>query len=151
MPDFVRTMRITPAYDLRHHDPKKNCGIHGCDLQFFLKGPKGVVQFIVYTNWQLPGVQKEMLEKPIKESFEIEIRFLPMPADLGYHSPVPMYEDQPVCRKECEHLDGKPCYYDGSGCNAMRVFTILTEKGSEGVWAELEDYYNRTFGDKQCT
>jgi hypothetical protein len=76
---------------------------------------------------------------------DVKTRFSPMPADLGYHSPIPHYEGQIVVDEHCKYLDGRPCYYDGSGLNALRVYNILLEKGSEGVWKELEEYYENTF------
>ena len=71
----------------------------------------------------------------------------PLPADLGFHSPKPVYKGQRRSSNECQYLDGKPCYYDGSGLNAKRVFGILVKKGGEAVWKELEDYYKETFGE----
>jgi hypothetical protein len=71
--------------------------------------------------------------------------FMPYPADLGYHSPVPMYEGQDDFTQSCPVLGGKPCYYDGSALNADKIFDVLRAEGHEGVWRELEAYYNRTF------
>lgn len=101
--------------------------------------------------------------------------FEPMPADLGYHSPKPMYEGQLPMGAEkfdfdhketlkgaagdiqiptrvltgtftpCQYLDGKPCYYDGSGLNAERIYEVLVAEGSAGVWRELRAYYDETF------
>lgn len=70
----------------------------------------------------------------------------PMPAYLGYHSPKPMYEGQSAITHECEFLEGKPCYYDGSALNAGPVYERLVSEGSEGVWKALEAYYEETFG-----
>lgn len=128
-----RLVTILPAWDKRHKNPSKNYGVHCCDLRMVLKGPKGAVQFILYTGWDLPHVTEEY---GVRE---------PMPADLGYHSPTPMWEDQ-TPMDNCPYLDGKPCYYDGSSLNAERIYRVLLEKGSDGVWAELEEYYNDTFG-----
>lgn len=92
-------------------------------------------------------------------------RFQPLPADLGYHSPVPQYEGQlPIGirikynddyseelgtegeARICEYL-GKPCYYDGSGLNAERIYHIMLQEGEKGVWRELEEYYVELFGE----
>ena len=52
---FTKEITIAPAYDKRNIDPKKNYGgIHGCEMRFVLKGECGAVQFVLYTNWQLP-------------------------------------------------------------------------------------------------
>jgi hypothetical protein len=109
-----------------------------------LKGPKGAVQFVLYTSWHLPHVTKELLEKRPMDVTQIRCSFLPLPADLGYHSPTRMYDGQ-IKNENCQYLDGADCYYDGSGLNAERVYEILLKEGSEGVWRELENYYNDTF------
>ena len=137
-----RKIYFEPAYDKRNPDEAKNYGIHGLDIRFVLKGDKGAVQFVIYTNWQLPHVQKELARKATKDNLFL---YLPMPADVGWHSPVPIYQDQEPISEECEYLDGKPCYYDGSTFHAEKVFDILVAEGDEAVWKYLEDYYNQVF------
>lgn len=134
-----RIVKFTRAYDKRHSDPSKNYGIHGVDVYFVLKGDRGAVQFLIFTGWQLPHVQEELRGNARLDSL------FPMAADLGYHSLVPRYEGH-TCMGECEWLDGKPCYYDGSGLHAEPVFERLLQEGDEGVWSELEDYYREIFG-----
>ena len=104
-------------------------------MHFVLKGPKGAVQFLLFTGWQLPHVLEEWKER----KFSIEV----MPADLGYHSPKPMYDDQRPM-PDCEYLDGLPCYYDGSTLNAERPYKVLTEQGEDALWEFLKDYYKST-------
>lgn len=135
---LVREVRFRPAYDKRNPNPSKNYGIHGVDLRMHVKGKRGAVQFVLYTNWQLPHVEAEFDKRPQRE------RFLdrPMPADLGYHSPIPVYEGhEDYGRDDCE-LIGCRCYYDGSGLNAERIYEVLRREGDEGVWRELEAYYD---------
>lgn len=147
-----RIITFEPAYDKRDPNPRKNYGIHGVNLRFVLKGDKGAVQFVIYTNWMLPHVTQELLHKASgKEliSRYIEFTFLPMPADRGYHSPVPMYEGQSIVSDSCEYLDGKPCYYDGSGLTAEDIYKRLVAEGDSAVWEELESYYKQTFGEAQ--
>lgn len=79
-----RITQFEPAFDYR----SQKGGIHGVQLRMVLKGELGAVQFLLFTNWMLPHVQDELRNAP-KSSFFKE----PMPADLGYHSPKPMYED----------------------------------------------------------
>lgn len=136
-----RIVKFTPAFDKRHADDNKNYGIHGVDMHMALKGKRGATQFTLFTNWHLPHVQKELDEKESNHEF-----CHPLPADVGYHSLTPQYEGQESLTKECEYLDGKPCYYDGSGLQALKVFDLLVEKGSEAVWKELEDRYVSLFG-----
>ena len=134
-----RIIEWSPAWDKSDDDPKKNYGIHGMDLKFLLKGDKGVIQFVIYTNWQLPHVRKEWNEKVNAHLLQ------PIPADVGYHSPVPMYEGQEPIQEECEYLDGKTCYYDGSGLYAQKVFDIFVTDGEEAMWKTLEEEYRQRF------
>jgi hypothetical protein len=175
-----RIVEFEPAFDKRNVDPEKNFGIHGVEMRWVLKGERGAVQFLVYTNWQLPHVTQESINRlGFARDFGMEMRcfWLPMAADLGYHSKFPLYEGQEpmgaVDRKfhtddlkegldrfqisatatgtftPCPYLDGAPCYYDGSGLNAERVLKMLIEKGGEAVWREMEECYLATF-EKVC-
>lgn len=93
-----------------------------------------------------------------------DILLAPMPADLGYHSKVPLYDGQEPMRTMlrspkfkdgnfepgvwgdpiiCPYLEGDvPCYYDGSGLNARPVYQKMIVEGEESVWATLEEYYS---------
>jgi len=140
-----RIIKFTPAFDKRSSDPKKNYGIRGVNLGFYLKGEKGTIQFIIYTNWFLPHVMKELKHDTTwKYDDGVWCPFKPLPADVGYHSPVPLYEGQTINYHDCEWTGGA-CYYDGSGLNAKRVFEILCKEGDEGVWKELEREYQLRF------
>lgn len=126
---------MSPAYDKRNPDPARNYGIHGVDLRMYVIGARGAVQFVLYTDWHLPHVDDELRAKGA--------RLQATPADLGYHSPIPTYEGQESWgRDNCELLGGCRCYYDGSGLNAERIFDVLRAEGSDGVWRELEAYYD---------
>ena len=147
-----RIIKFDPAYDKRDPNPSKNYGIHGVNLTFVLKGDEGAVQFVVYTNWHLPHVTKEFLYKACvadDKVLYIESMFTPTPADRGYHSPHPMYDDQLQVTDSCECLDGKPCYYDGSGLAAENVYKRLVAEGDAAVWEELEAYYKQAFGPEE--
>ena len=146
--ELERKIEFLPAFDKRDPDPKKNYGIHGVEMRWYLKGELGVVQFVVYTNWQLPHVQKEQDTGLIGGDRFPHLLCRPMGADVGYHSPVPTYEGQEPMREECALLDGKPCYYDGSGLQAETVLQLLIEKGGEAVWDELESRYKTWLVDK---
>jgi len=139
-----REIFFEAAYDSR--DTHKGGGIHGVDIRFILKGEKGVTQFVLYTNWFLPHVQADLnarYHEPGRWPHEVS------PADLGYHSRTPLHDYQKEPSQEhCQYLDG-PCYYDGSALNAVPVFERLLREGSDGVWAELEDYYKATFGEAE--
>lgn len=128
-PTLEREVVFNPAFDKRNSDPRKNYGIHGVDMRMYVKGPRGAVQFVLYTGWMLPHVRSETGNSE------------PLPADLGYHSPIPLYEDQ-FGQESCSALGGARCYYDGSSLNADRIFDVLLNEGSDGVWRELEAYYD---------
>lgn len=142
MTELERIVDISPAFDKRDSDPKKNYGVHGCNLKMVLKGPLGAVQFVLYTNWHLPHVEKE-LDAKLDSQFP-HLSCHPIPADLGYHSPVALYESQEPISGECEFVNG-PCYFGGSGLNATSIYRVLLERGSDGVWQELENYYRHIF------
>lgn len=144
-----RRIEFAPAYDKRHPDPQKDYGIHGVEMRWLLEGPRGVIQFVVYTNWHLPGVQRELDLKSLRTSLiALQARYHPMPADIGYHSPMPIreWQKEPTFQS-CEYLGGKPCYYDGSSLGARDFFELLVEEGHEAVWQKMEEYYQRTFGE----
>ncbi len=136
---FQRIVEFEAAFDKRDPDPNKDYGIHGVTLRMVLKGPLGAIQFVVYTNWHLPHIDRSGWPQHMCD---------PMPADLGYHSPHAMYEGQ-TQTDNCPWLDGKPCFYDGSGLQADPIFALLVEKGGEAVWKELERRYRGLFGDAE--
>ena len=146
--ELIKEITILPAWDKRDPDPNKNYGIHGCELRFVLKGPLGAVQFVVYTNWHLPSVTKELItSKSMNQPIggDPHWRCRPRGADLGYHSPTQRYEGQQPT-KNCQYLDGRQCYYDGSSLQAEEIgMPILLQEGSEGVWKLLEKRYNQLF------
>lgn len=107
-------------------------GRHGMNMLFLLKGKEGAVQFVLYTGWM-----------PDFDYYKEHGDCKPLPADLGYHSYKAHYDSQ-TSRNDCPWLDGKPCFYDGSGLNAIEVFKIFVSKGEEALWNELERYYKNT-------
>ena len=134
-----RITEWSPAWDKRDDDPKKDCGIHGMNLKFLLKGEKGAIQFVIYTNWMLPKNRRRWDE-------EVKAHLLqPMAADVGYHSPIALYEGQEQITDECPYLDGKPCYYDGSSTYAETVFDRFVTEGENAVWEVLEEEYRQRF------
>lgn len=134
-------IELMPAFDKRNLNPKKDYGIHGVEMRMILSGELGAVQFVVYTNWQLPHIDAE------KGHREDGLFCKPMGADVGYHSPTPQYEGQ-TSQDKCPYLDNKPCYYDGSGLAAESMLNnVLLPEGSEGVWKALKERYIDIFGE----
>lgn len=138
MSEFERIVEFTAAYDKRDPDPAKNYGVHGVEMRLVLKGPKGAVHFLLFTNWHLPHVAAAFEDKPFL--------LAPTPADVGYHSPVPLreWQTEPVA-ETCDYLGGIPCYYDGSGLAANDAFAALVERGDDGIWGYLQGYYQDIF------
>jgi hypothetical protein len=143
---FERLVEMTGAFDKRHSNPAKNCGIHGMSLRFVLKGAKGAVQFVVYTPMHLPHVADELWHNKNRKYNP----FKPMGIDIGYHSLVPQYEGQTVQQNNCEYCNGKPCYYDGSGLSAEAFMPQFLAEGSEAVWTMLAKRYDSMFGEDVC-
>jgi len=149
-----RIIKFHPAYDKRDPDPSKNYGIHGVEIRFLLKGEHGAVQFLIYTDWQLPHIQRDKSAFPPLEKFGT---LEPWGVDLGYHSDKPIRDYHKETRtsdddwntpsRECPYTTSGRCYYDGSGLNAERLVAVLLSEGDSGIWRELEEYYHRTFGD----
>jgi len=147
--DLERTVTFRPAFDKRDPDPHQNYGIHGVAIRFVVRGPKGATQFLLFTNWQLPHVTAEamaMVKRGQVDALDVKVRFLPLPADLGYHAYDPQYEGQERMGS-CDILTDAPggCYYDGSGLRAEGVYERLLCEGDAGVWAALEEEYRQLF------
>ena len=160
--EFEKRTILTPAWDKRHPDNNQNYGMHGVELQMYLIGEHGAVNFCLMTGWLLP----ESLAHPFRETREVPEpihldwnskfsthdysrlmstqTYWPMPFDLGYHAKEPQYDHQ-YKRDDCPYTKDGICYYDGSGLNAIPVFDILLREGSDGVWAKLEEYYGEVF------
>jgi len=123
--DLKRKIEFTPAWDKKERD----LGIHSVEIKFLVSGKHGAVQFLIYTGWFLP---------------ENDVNMKPIAADLGYHSYRPLYDGQEVMQKDCSYLDGKPCYYEGSGLHAEKPWELLLKHGEEKLWEYLELQYKET-------
>ena len=144
MTDKERLILFEPGFDKRDPDPKKNYGIGGMKIRFVLKGEKGAMQFLIGTDWYPYDTQKEYLSRfPNKDNVQ------PGGWDIGYHSLTPMYEGQESMTDVCEFLDGKPCYYDGSGLAADRLIPAFLARGADAVWEELEEWYQTKFEEEE--
>jgi hypothetical protein len=148
MSEFKKITRVRLPFDRRDPNPGINYGIGGIETTHILQGPKGAVQFTVYWPIYLPHVERER-DWSKERSFGSEHGRAPMGADVGYHSPKPMYDDQ-TCR-DCDLLEGGKCYYDGSGLAADRwvkeVFSVRGVHPEDGIWWRLENEYRELFGE----
>lgn len=143
MIQFTRELVIRPAYDKRN----EGYGQHCVEMCWYLRGSAGVIQFVLFTGWYLsiiaePNVDWQEQHLSIHTAPWDQLN-KPMPADLGYHSLVPMYEGQ--TKMKCHLLPAGECYYDGSSLNADRIFAILVHKGGDAVWQALEAEYALRF------
>lgn len=139
---FTRGVRFSPAFrddvGIANGRSNDNYGCSGVIFEAYLLGPHGAVQFKMGTDWQIEDCE---FSYPRKSH-----NFGPSARDLGYHSPVQMYDGQEPISDACEFLpDGGACFYDGSGLNAQKVMARLIREGLPGVWWELEDYYRCVF------
>lgn len=123
-----RRMVITPGFDTADR------GKHCCDLRMYVVGDKGAVTFVLYTGFDVPSARGHGCE-----------HLFPLPADLGYHSNVPLYDGHELMSDSCEVLGG-PCYYDGSTLAADAIYDLLTISGSDAVFERLEELYHARFG-----
>lgn len=142
--DLVRVFEVSPAYDKRAESGGKY-GQHCVDMLWLVKGELGVIQFRLFTGWYKgcvtpPGTVWREMRVVASGSKELSA---PMPADIGYHSPKPMYEGQ--TEMDCHVLPGGKCFYDGSGLNAMNYFAVLVHEGGEKLWEALEREYAQRF------
>lgn len=143
MDGFEQMLVMTPAFDKRHPNPGKNYGIHGVELRFFLTGPVGAVTFTVFTNWQLPHVTEETMQRTLDrhpDRIGLKCSFLPSAAGIGYHWPTARYEGQ--TESACDLLRGGKCYSDSSFVRSEEVLERLIREGSEGVWRYMRDFYD---------
>ena len=142
-PKLTRSIDFTPAFDRRDKDPNKNYGIHGVDLLFHLKGPKGAVTLVVYTNWHLPHVTEEFVNDCAKygSSADIHAKFLPYAAELCVHHLTPCYpghNSQP-----CNLNPDKICYPSFYYSDAKDYLNVLISQGQEALWTKLTELYEK--------
>ena len=138
--EFTREIVWRAAYDKRDPEPAKNYGIHGLDMTWYLHGSNGTIQFVVFTGWHLKHVKAELDARLPSREFP-HLLCGPTAADIGYHAPVPQYEDhEPM--GPCEHLGGKPCYYDGSSLPAEPILEALIASGEDAVWLAMQEWYD---------
>lgn len=140
---FEKIQRVRLPFDRRHAEDSKNYGIHGLDVWFILKGPKGATQFMFTANAYLPHVQLEHRAKGwLRDDRPYE------GYDVGYHSLYPQFDGQEP--QDCDIFPGHKCYYDGSSLQAERwanhIFSIRGKCLDDTVWDKLEEEYEDRFG-----
>lgn len=154
--ELERITKFKPAFDRRDSNPSKNYGI-GCVQCFMvLKGNEGAVHFTFSTGMLLPETVDEYIRSG-KARYEVGnfgVYYLNKPTgyDVGYHSPVPLYEYQKEYggRENCDWLGG-PCFSDGSALRADEWLDIFLREGSDKIWEMLELEYKERFYENKIT
>lgn len=137
--DFTRRVEAEPAFDLRSPDPNHDRGIHGVTLRFIVARDRRAVVFLLFTNWYLPHVAVELADRP-----DAIALLKPIPAEVGYHSPEPLYDGQKLLIEDCPYTGGA-CYSDGSFLSAVQAFETLVTGGTTALWAWLDNRWRETF------
>lgn len=97
-------------------------GRRGVDMRWYVRGPCGVVQFVVSTGWML-------------DASDAIVGHDPRPVDLGWHSL--SNPGDHATRLSCNLLEQGFCFYDGSSLAADEPWRLLREEGSDAVWGFL--------------
>lgn len=152
---FERIVRINPPYDKRNKNPKKNYGISALSFFFILKGRKGAVQIYLSTQYYPSKIMDGYIQKkgynPFRWTYNNELKDTFDCWDIGYHSiKKPDYLEKDD-KRVCDINDCGYCYYDGSSLRGEedKIGELFMDKGEEGIWEYLENYYKETFNDKK--
>lgn len=145
MSELQRHTVFTPGFDRRNPDPSKDYGISGGKFIFVVSGPLGAVHFVLGMNLYPASAIDHLVRHHNNNASALMGTFGPMGFDVGYHSPVPRYDDQSVSSDACEWLGGRPCYSDGSGLRADEWKNKFLDGGTEWLWPALEQEYRDRF------
>jgi hypothetical protein len=146
MSDLQRIVTVRPAYDCIGVQPcvhgSKTCipgtggshGRHNAELHMTVRGADAEVTLVVSTGWDLPTVPDHHLHR-VHGAF------------VEFHTARPRYEGQdnwrtPQPGDSCENWGA--CYVDSGYSMSDEPTRLLVEKGSDAVWAWLENQYTET-------
>jgi len=141
---FERWVHFEPSRNWIRDTPSRNYGITTASITFFVRGPKGVVQWKIGTEWGIKSVRDHLAKFSVRN---IEEMRMPSGWDLGYHSYRPMYEGQEPLTESCPILNGDRCYYNGSSLNADYLIEGFLAGGTDWLWPKLEEVYRAQFED----
>jgi hypothetical protein len=132
-----RAVTFYPGYNCADRSMSGH-GVHGMEIRWDLRGPRGETWFAVFTEW-IPG-QLSPGHGLSPEGCQVAARQQPSGAGIGMHSPAPQVDGQLPA-------DGCPlwgtCYGDTAYGASDALAAAFTERGSEAVWADLEARYGR--------
>lgn len=137
------SVQFTPGYNCPVPGGKGH-GVHGMEIMWLLRGPRGAIQLHMFTDW-IPGILSpghglQPDGRHIGTNADGTVRW-PDGAGIGWHTRRPQYEGHEP-DGECG-LIGGPCYYDQSFSGADPVAPAFLERGEQVVWDVLELEYGR--------
>src|SRR5258706_6564104 len=84
------------------------------------------------------GGRPETHKVVLCDYYNVKDALAPQGWDVGYHSPVALYEDQGKM-EECEFFPGNGCYYDGSSLRAQEWVKKFIGGGTDWLWTKMEE------------
>lgn len=142
-PGLERETVWQAAWDRRDPNPSKNYGIHGVEVSWIVKGPKGGICWSIFTHWMLPHVTREAhnaTQRLDVSDVALRCRYEPTGAGIEYHSIKQRYKGQEQ-RTGCLLVPGGVCYSDTAFTAGDDLLKLLIEQGGEAVWKDLESRY----------
>jgi hypothetical protein len=153
MPDFEREIKITASYDQRH-EPDDQHGAHGADLFFILRGELGAVTARLSTGWvahplagHLSPATVPLKARLPKPGVDAPLRDI-YPSGAGVFAHSIAERQNSASEDTCDILPGGKCWCTGGYLIADEVLKTLVTMGSDGVWHQLESYYQEWIADE---
>jgi hypothetical protein len=139
-----RRVEISGARHWIKDDPKRNYGVIGCKMTFYVIGPNGAIQWVIAPSWYVPLSREHLKAHGWPSEWDYRDAMMPKAWDLGYHSPVPMYNGQTPMVGKC-HVLGAECFYDGTSLGADALTEGFISGGTDWLWPKLEQVYRHRF------
>lgn len=131
------SVQFTPGYNCPAEGPFGH-GVHGMEICWYLRGPKGTVWLRLFTKWT-PGELAPGHGLPPDLRIRPEDR-TPDAAGAGHHARWPQHEDDEPSADDCP-LFGAPCYQGMSYTGADEAAERFTVEGEQVIWDALEAAY----------
>jgi hypothetical protein len=130
------SVQFTPGYNCPVQGGKGH-GVHGMEVTWHLRGPKGAVWLAMCTDW-LPG--KRWAGHGLSPSGQYDLwDVYPAGRGLGYCAHAPVYEGQEGYYG-CEVISGR-CYSDTHLSGADEPVKLFVAEGEQAIWDALESAY----------
>jgi hypothetical protein len=128
----IRWLDMTPAFDKRDPDPKKNYGIHGAELHFGVSRGEVTVVLRWMTPFHLPEVRAYLNNHYLGRD-----RLFDGLGGIDYHASVPLYEGA-YKQQNCMYTGGD-CYGDRTATGAGELFDKAVADPEE-IWKTLDSW-----------